>query len=436
MRYITTTVVAMLLASLGLAPGGGTLAQSCSSCAPPIATIYPVGYKKVCFNDSFNPEEEEIIRSGALYWNGMAGNPVTYWFGSYGDLENCNILIELDASMSAPATALVDSNGNGYIIFKTSTLASGTGYLAYASGHEFMHMLGFNDYNDGRTSTCDGLSMMAGVYDGHPGLPSGMLCGDQHSWNQKYVRDEDQDGYTSDSDCAYDPTFDQVGYHWINPGIFIDCGVQQSGNDRDCDGQLDYLQCGQNTPIVIDIAGDGIRLTSAGGGVFFDMFPDGKAELLAWTESNNDDSFLVLDRNDNGVIDSGIELFGNFTPQPYAPNQNGFLALAVFDALDTGGNRDGWIDANDSIFTSLRLWRDANHDGVSQPSELSGLAPSGLRRLSLDFKESKKTDRHGNQFKYRSRVVASKRSDVGKFAWDVVLTVAPSQSFPASTIPR
>ena len=177
------------------------------------------------------------------------------------------------------------------------------------------------------------------------------------------------------------------------------------------------------SPIIIDTSGNGYRLTNAANGVLFDIAGTGTPMRLGWTQPGSGNAFLVLP-GANGIVSTGQQLFGNFTPQPPSATPNGYAALAVYDQPDHGGNGDGVIDQKDEIFSSLRLWLDENHDGVCQPGELHRLPDLGVFSISLNYSLSHRVDEFGNVFRYRADVNpgVSGESDVGRKAFDVFLT--------------
>lgn len=191
---------------------------------------------------------------------------------------------------------------------------------------------------------------------------------------------------------------------------------------------VDDCTCQYASPIIVDTAGEGFHLTSAEDGVFFDIAGNGKPVRIAWTMANSHDAFLALDRNHNGKIDSGKELFGNFTWQAKSDDPNGFLALAEFDRPENGGNGDGIIDKRDDVFSHLILWIDENHDGISQPNELHTLPELGVYSISLRYRDDKHfSDDYGNWFHYQAALNPDPQdgeSKDGRLVYDVFFMTA------------
>jgi hypothetical protein len=79
------------------------------------------------------------------------------------------------------------------------------------------------------------------------------------------------------------------------------------------------------SPILIDVDGSGFHLTNISDGVWFDFYGIGSKRRIGWTAIGSTNAWLVLDRDGNGTIDNGKELFGNITPQPRSMSLMAFL---------------------------------------------------------------------------------------------------------------
>ena len=152
----------------------------------------------------------------------------------------------------------------------------------------------------------------------------------------------------------------------------------------------DYINAGNapapRDPLVIDLGSKGIELTDVDNGVHFDLDKNGFAEQTSWI--GIEDGFLVLDRNDNGVIDDGGELFGD-----QVILNSGKISSSGFEALhELDENKDNIIDKNDSSYEKLYIWIDANHNGLSESGELKELTQLNIASISLNCYESNITD--------------------------------------------
>jgi hypothetical protein len=209
------------------------------------------------------------------------------------------------------------------------------------------------------------------------------------------------------------------------------CQCSELGPDYYWDGgQCVYTP---GSPIVIATAnGARYTMTSVADGVVFDIDGDGALEEVAWTAPDSDIAFLALDRDGDGKITSGKELFGNHT----LPNgKNGFEALRMTAMATNGGILRGSVSNLDPVFSKLLLWTDRNHNGVSEPSELR-FASELLSEIVLGYHRAQRWDHFGNFFAYKGWAIVrtapghnatrtEKEENMRKIPiWDVYFKVA------------
>jgi len=426
-----TGVVFPILANLALT---SSFAQVNCSCEIPFLPAsrprYPPGSTVTVYMNTtnintasgFSLAEIEAIEAGIGDWNGQPNNAnITYVFvrtpnppslpPTHAVIANFSAPVDPDAV--AETQAFSHGPGSGTVVYNVMTfhgsIRLGLDLFAYVRAvarHETAHTLGLNN------STCPG-----------------SITNDSALTSSSNISDCDnnrinEDVFYSPSTCPSCPWAD-VSECPSNCVSAIDWCLYPSYG---CPPVIGVMKdgacwCYRPSPVVIDVLGNGFNLTDAENGVDFDINGNGTWERISWT-AVGDDAWLAIDLNGNGLIDNGTEVFGTFSPQPAPPageEKNGFLALAEYDKLTAGGNLDGLITASDAAFAQLRLWQDLNHNGVSEPSELHTLSEFGLATLELNYKESKKTDEHGNQLRYRAKVKDAHGRQIGRWAWDVFL---------------
>ena len=149
---------------------------------------------------------------------------------------------------------------------------------------------------------------------------------------------------------------------------------------------------GENTrsPLVVDLDGDGVETIGTNSNVYFDHDNNGFAESTGWV--GKDDGLLVRDLNNNGQIDDGTELFGNNSVLSSGEKAaNGFEALKDLDS-----NNDGIFNSSDTAWNQVKVWKDANSNGVVDEGELLTLEQAGIENIDLNYQNSNAVDTNGN----------------------------------------
>lgn len=154
----------------------------------------------------------------------------------------------------------------------------------------------------------------------------------------------------------------------------------------------------RKSPLMIDFSGKGLDLSRPSHGTLFDVDADGKLDRVSWPQAPTA-AFLAFDRNGDGEINDGSELFGDSTRVADGLAANGFVALAELD-----GNGDGQITSDDGAYRSLLLWTDLNRDGKSTPDELRTLEDRQIEALPLAYANVSERDRFGNEIRQRASV--------------------------------
>lgn len=408
----------VFLSVLGLS---GLLFGQATSCAQK-STVLPFGIQtseNTVEHDSTKPSDPTAGAPNDHHVTASPTGTCTYSHGNTG-LSSCDTVCSV---ITAP---VVESESS-------STLVQGT-----SGFHQVSHI-----WNDGGGAALAGPMSCSAQFGGaaiNCGAALGVKCALNLSINSGVVNVSPSAGerqiwagpvstFALNCPAVSDPQA-PTGVKFIPPDPCLDGPSTASpspvGSTGATSGPISDLNSPDCSPIIIDTTGTGISLVNPQFGPQFDLRGAGIKSVVSWTGFfEKSVGFLALDRNGNGVIDDGTELFGNFTAQPDSPNKNGFAALAEFDKPENGGNGDGVISSLDAVWPRLRIWIDTNHNGISEPNELMPLSAFHIEAIELKYVEDRHTDQWGNAFRYKAKVISdnSGKGTPGRWAYDVFLKV-------------
>jgi hypothetical protein len=356
---------AIWLVATGLLLASGNLQAQCATCTPAQKPGWYANTFTVAFASSgFSASDQNAIIAAINYWN--SGGTQLFQFVGTGPAQVLLIVNpSLHGQQFAAQRPVTAPNQGGTIEFNPDYLNRNlTDFLQHSAEHELGHAEGLDHVTD---PSCKGVSVMYDLID-----PSGPFV-------------------TSPTSCD------------ISAMTSMSPPPQPPPNDTPppmCDP---WLGCAE--PLLLKLGDGPWRMTGLEDPVHFDIFANGHLQTIGWTARDSEIAFLALDRNGNGRIDDGSELFGNAARLSDGHRAaNGFVALADFDA-----NGDGVIDARDPVWGSLLLWVDENHDGVSQPEELTRITDSDITAIHLDYQVTGRKDKNGNFFRFEGKVIIERR---------------------------
>jgi hypothetical protein len=342
------------------------------TCSPTMKSGYSINATySVYIDPSLSSVELEAVQTALQQWNdAIAGSSYTgtaTMFTYASTPSQASLWIYEDPSLAGTTTGAAFDPGS---IRLNPDYRNRSDFMKDVALHEVGHAVGFQDVY---TSGCNGSTVMYGIID--PNASSYMAASG------------------GDDDCAVTREWDRYNHErFRDPSCGFGC---QEGS-------------GADSPIVINFANGDYSLTGSDAPVSFDMRATGHPISIGWTAAATAQAFLCVDRDGDGAITSGAELFGNATPLNDGQRaDNGFQALAELD-----DNHDGIIDDRDSIWGSLLLWTDTNHNGISEPSELMPASDSPLEGIVLDYHWAGRHDAFGNLFRYQSRVLIRRQAHV------------------------
>jgi hypothetical protein len=357
-----------------------------------------LGQQGSAFNITLDGFSSFDVQTAINYWSGCSGYGFeipTLEFGGSGNVPVRIVRVAGNSTVQGGGcggTSLDRSNGQvtsaTITVFSNENDGDSCVPLTDVIAHEFGHLFGLADVPD---PSCIGHIMGPRLAGGTRGVQSDDCDVANSMW-------------TTSTESFYDPYCEAY------------CPTYCTGSI--CEGHP--------SPILIDLENDGIHLTGLDDPVWFDIDADGALDLLSWTDRS--EGLLALDRNGNGTIDNGGELFGNVTRLSNGTRPlNGYQALAELDSWIFNGNGDGHLDAADPAFSSLLLWTDQNHDGISQPEELQAVDQAGVRRIDLEYRRNRRIDRHGNLFAFVGRAWWTGPHGVVRplLTWDIFFSIVP-----------